>query len=351
VSTHRRIGITLGDPAGIGPEIVAAALADAAPALRQRLMIFCDRPILDRAFAQVTGGRVPPEIKIVDRGMLSADKAVSGQPTAASAAAQIAYLEAAVAAARGHSIAGLVTAPISKRSARQAGFAFAGHTEFLAERLGATHVAMMFAGPRLKVVLATVHLALAEVPAALTAEGITRTARLAAESLARDFGLRDRPVRLGVLGLNPHAGEHGLFGREEAEIIGPAIAACQRELGSAVEVSGPLVPDAAFRQAADGAFDVLVAMYHDQGLIPVKLIDFEKAVNVTLGLPIVRTSPDHGVAYDIAGTGKARPDSFIAALRLADELVERRAAAGAEGPNGATGAAGTDGATGSSNAP
>jgi 4-hydroxythreonine-4-phosphate dehydrogenase len=329
VSTQKRIGITLGDPTGIGPEIVAAAVADAAPALRQRLIIFCDRPVLDRAFAQVTGGRVPAEVKVLDRGLLSADRAVSGQPTSASAAAQIAYLEAAVAAARGQSIAGLVTAPISKRSAKQAGFAFAGHTEFLAERLNAGHVAMMFAGPKLKVVLATVHLALAEVPRALTVEGITRTARLAAESLLRDFGVK--PVRMGVLGLNPHAGENGIFGDEESEIIGPAIDACRRELGSDVVVSGPLIPDAAFRQAADGQYDVLVAMYHDQGLIPVKLVDFEKAVNVTLGLPIVRTSPDHGVAYDIAGTGKARPDSFIAALALAVELVERRSASQGEG--------------------
>jgi 4-hydroxythreonine-4-phosphate dehydrogenase len=328
VSTQKRIGITLGDPTGIGPEIVAAAVADAEPALRQRLIIFCDRPVLDRAFAQVTGGRVPAEVKILDRGLLSADRAVSGQPTSASAAAQVAYLEAAVAAARGQTIAGLVTAPISKRSAKQAGFAFAGHTEFLAERLNAQHVAMMFAGPKLKVVLATVHLALAEVPRALTVEGITRIARLAAESLQRDFGVK--PVRMGVLGLNPHAGENGIFGREESDIIGPAIDACRRELGSDVVVSGPLIPDAAFRQAADGDYDVLVAMYHDQGLIPVKLVDFEKAVNVTLGLPIVRTSPDHGVAYDIAGTGKARPDSFIAALKLAVELVERRSASQGE---------------------
>jgi len=328
VSTQKRIGITLGDPTGIGPEIVAAAVADAEPALRQRLIVFCDRPVLDRAFAQVTGGRVPAEVKILDRGLLSADRAVSGQPTSASAAAQVAYLEAAVAAARGQTIAGLVTAPISKRSAKQAGFAFPGHTEFLAERLNARHVAMMFAGPKLKVVLATVHLALAEVPRALTVEGITRTARLAAESLQRDFGVK--PVRMGVLGLNPHAGENGIFGREESDIIGPAIDACRRELGSDVVVSGPLIPDAAFRQAADGDYDVLVAMYHDQGLIPVKLVDFEKAVNVTLGLPIVRTSPDHGVAYDIAGTGKARPDSFIAALKLAVELVERRSASQGE---------------------
>jgi 4-hydroxythreonine-4-phosphate dehydrogenase len=339
VSTDKRIGITLGDPTGIGPEIVAAAVAGAAPDLRRRLMIFCDRPVLDRAFAQVTGDRVPAEVKVVDRGQLGADRAVPGQPNAASGAAQVAYLEAAVAAARGQTIAGLVTAPISKRSAKQAGFAFPGHTEFLAERLGAKQVAMMFAGPRLKVALATVHVGLADVSRALTVEGITGVARLAAESLARDFGVRG-PVRVGVVGLNPHAGEQGLFGREELDVIGPAVEACRRERGAGADVAGPLVPDAAFRQAADGAHDVLIAMYHDQGLIPVKLVDFEQAVNVTLGLPIVRTSPDHGVAHDIAGTGKARPDSFIAALRLAVEMVERRAGvetdAGAEPDAGAT---------------
>lgn len=324
MSTKEYIGITLGDPAGIGPEIVAAAVAQAEPALRGRLMIFCDRPILERAFARISGERVPREVKVVDRGSLSADRAIPGQPTSASAEAQIAYLEAAVAAARARNIAGLVTAPISKRAAREAGFAFPGHTEFLAERLGAPRVAMMFAGPRLKVVLATVHMAIARVPGALSSELIASTTTLAVEAMERDFGVS--PVRVGVLGLNPHAGEHGIFGREELDVIGPAVEECRRALDGRAQVLGPLIPDAAFRQAAEGAYDVLVAMYHDQGLIPVKLVDFERAVNVTLGLPIVRTSPDHGVAYDIAGTGRARPDSFIAALRLAADLVARRAA-------------------------
>lgn len=324
MSSKDFIGITLGDPAGIGPEIVAAAVARAEPALGQRLMIFCDRPILERAFAQVAGERVPAWLKVVDRGMIGADRAVPGQPTSASAEAQIAYLEAAVAAARARNIAGLVTAPISKRAARQAGFAFPGHTEFLAERLGAPRVAMMFAGPRLKVVLATVHIPLDQVPGALSRERVAATTTMAVEALERDFGVS--PVRVGVLGLNPHAGEQGVFGREELDVIGPAIEDCRRALGDRAQVRGPLIPDAAFRQAAEGAHDVLVAMYHDQGLIPVKLLDFEKAVNVTLGLPIVRTSPDHGVAYDIAGTGQARPDSFIAALELAVDLVARRAA-------------------------
>ncbi|WP_428267819.1 4-hydroxythreonine-4-phosphate dehydrogenase PdxA [Haliangium sp.] len=327
MNKDRRIGITLGDPAGVGPEIVAAAVAGADSALRARLMVFCDRPILDRAFAQVTGGRPPTELEVIDRDRLSPDQAVPGQPTAASAEAQVAYLEAAVAAARGGTIAGLVTAPISKRAARRAGFSFPGHTEFLAERLRAPDVAMMFAGPTLKVVLASVHMALREVPAALTQAGLVRTIELAATALERDFGAggEGAPVRVGVLGLNPHAGEQGLFGREELEVITPAIEEARRLLDGRAEVSGPLIPDAAFRHAAAGSHDVLIAMYHDQGLIPVKLLDFEQAVNVTLGLPIVRTSPDHGVAYDVAGTGQARPQSFMAALALADELVARRA--------------------------
>jgi 4-hydroxythreonine-4-phosphate dehydrogenase len=178
---------------------------------------------------------------------------------------------------------------------------------------------MMFAGPKLKVVLATVHVALADVPARLSVDAIADAVGLGAEALVRDFGVA--APRVGVVGLNPHAGEGGLFGREELDVIGPAIARC-RDAG--VDARGPLVPDAAFRAAVGGSCDVLVAMYHDQALIPVKLIDFEQAVNVTLGLPIVRTSPDHGVAYDIAGQGVARPHSFTAALRLAADMLDRR---------------------------
>ena len=185
--------------------------------------------------------------------------------------------------------------------------------------MGAPRVAMMFAGPRLKVVLATAHVPLAAVPQALTVDGVAGTALMAVEAMRRDFGVA-RP-RVGVLGLNPHAGEGGLFGSEDAAVIAPAVEICRRQLGADAEVSGPLVPDVAFRQP----FDLFVAMYHDQGLIPVKLLDFESTVHLTLGLPIVRTSPDHGVAYDIAGKGIARPASFIAALDLCANLVDRRA--------------------------
>ncbi|GAB4509475.1 MAG: 4-hydroxythreonine-4-phosphate dehydrogenase PdxA [Haliangiales bacterium] len=326
MTTLPKIGITLGDPAGIGPEIVAAAIAAASPDERAQMMIFGDASVLERAYIQASGERLPGAVQLVDRGRLSPDQAIPGRPTEATGAAQVAYLEAAVAAIRGHSIAGLVTAPINKRAARRAGFEFPGHTEFLAERLGAPDVAMMFAGPSLKVALATVHCALAEVSSRLTSERVARVTELLAGSVERDFGVggAGAPVRVGVVGLNPHAGEQGLFGSEEADVITPAIEEARRRLVGRADVSGPLVPDAAFRRARAGEFDALVAMYHDQALIPVKLVDFEQAVNVTLGLPVVRTSPDHGVAYDLAGSGNARPHSFIAALDLARQLVARR---------------------------
>jgi 4-hydroxythreonine-4-phosphate dehydrogenase len=180
---------------------------------------------------------------------------------------------------------------------------------------------MMFAGLKLHVVLATVHVPLAQVPARLTRDGVAAIIELFAASLRRDLGYAQ--PRIGVVGLNPHAGEEGLLGDEERDVIGPAIEQARSTVGSAV-LSGPLVPDAAFRAAATGAHDGLVAMYHDQGLIPVKLLEFEDAVNVTLGLPIVRTSPDHGTAYDIAGQGRARARSMERAVQLAFEIMQRR---------------------------
>ena len=301
------IGITLGDPSGIGPEIVARSLAER-PELASRVRVFGDRGVLERS-----GLRTPVDIVEVTR--LSVEDSHPGRPTAAGAAAQVAYLEAALS---DRSLQALVTAPISKTQARAAGFDFPGHTEFLAERLGAPEHAMAFFGPTLRVVLATIHLPLAAVPLGLTVESVARAIFLGAQALVRHLRI-PRP-RIGVLGLNPHAGEGGLFGREELEVIAPGIEAGRARLAAAGipgTVSGPLVPDAAYRTPAD----VFVAMYHDQALIPVKLIDFEAAVNVTLGLPIVRTSPDHGVAYDIAGTGLARHGSFLAALDLAAKML------------------------------
>jgi len=217
-----------------------------------------------------------------------------GAPDDRSGAAQVGYLEAAVAAAARGELAGLATAPISKTWARRAGFAFPGHTELLASRLGARDVVMMFAGPKLRVALATTHVPLAEVARALTTARVRTTIELLATALAREFAIA--APRIGVVGLNPHAGEGGLLGVEDADVIAPALTPAI----AGTTLAGPLVPDSAFRELAAGRYDAVVAMYHDQGLIPVKLIDFDEAVNVTLGLPIVRTSPDHGTAYDIA---------------------------------------------------
>jgi 4-hydroxythreonine-4-phosphate dehydrogenase len=316
-----RIAVSLGDPAGIGPEIVAGAIAAAPAALRQRLVVFGDRDLLE-AGAHAMGVAWPGGsggVQVIEHGF----DAAPGAPDLRSGAAQVAYLEGAVAAARRGEVGAIVTAPISKTWARKAGFDFPGHTEMLAARFGDPDVAMMFAGPRLKVVLATVHVPLADVARVLTIDRVVAVTRLLAHALRRDFGLA-RP-RVGVVGLNPHAGEGGLLGSDEQRVIAPAIERARADADIGAELDGPLVPDAAFRDALAGRWDGLVAMYHDQALIPVKLVDFEEAVNVTLGLPIVRTSPDHGTAYDIAGTGRARWTSFAAALRLADAMLARRA--------------------------
>jgi 4-hydroxythreonine-4-phosphate dehydrogenase len=314
VGNMQRIGITLGDPAGIGPEIVAATLTGAAADLVARITVYGDRAPLERAARAL--GVALPAFAIVGDGL--GDRAVPGAPDDASGAAQLGYLDAAIAAAARGELAAIVTAPISKTWARRAGLAFPGHTELLAARLGARAVAMMFVGPRLRVALATIHIPLAEVARALTTARIRGVIELVADALIGAFGIA--APRIGVLGLNPHAGEGGLLGREELEIIAPALAAPYRS----ARLTGPLVPDAAFR---DPSCDALIAMYHDQGLIPVKLIDFDDAVNVTLGLPIVRTSPDHGTAYDIAGRGVARPRSMQRALALACEMVRMSACA------------------------
>ena len=294
-----RLGITLGDPTGIGPEIVAAAVAAAPPELVAQLIIYGDRDPLERG-ARAIGAPLPSGLVIVGDG--TGDRARPGAPDEQSGAAQVGYLEAAVAAAARGELAAIVTAPISKTWVARAGFPFPGHTEMLAERLGARDVVMMFAGPRLKVALATIHVPLRDVPHVLTTARLRRVIELVVESLVRDFGIAS--PRIGVVGLNPHAGEGGLLGSEDREVIAPALA----PLPPAV-LSGPLIPDAAFRDALHGSVDALV----------------DEAVNVTLGLPIVRTSPDHGTAYDIAGKGIARAVSMQRALSLAVEMALRRA--------------------------
>jgi 4-hydroxythreonine-4-phosphate dehydrogenase len=309
----------MGDPAGVGPELIARALAADGD---EGVTVWGDPGVLERA-ARARG--VPPPARVV--AVTALDGVVPGRPHPDGGAAQVAYLEAAVAAVRARTLDALVTAPIHKAACRRAGFAFPGHTEFLAERLGAERVAMMIAGPHLRVVPATTHVALAAVPRLLDEAQLAATIALTARALAADFGVA-RP-RVAVCGLNPHAGEEGAFGDEEARLVRPAIERARSELGALAEVSGPHVPDAVFRAAAappvgEGRYDAVIGLYHDQALIPVKLVDFDEAVNVTLGLPVPRTSPDHGVAYDAAAAGCARDGSFRAALRLARELGARR---------------------------
>jgi 4-hydroxythreonine-4-phosphate dehydrogenase len=282
------VAITTGDPAGIGPEIAARAAADSR--------------VLDACEPRLYG---PPEAASFESGVLSA---------AAGRAAYESILRAADDARNGR-VAALATAPVNKEAFRLAGVPWAGHTDLLAHLTGARDVAMMFHSDVLRVVLATIHIPLSEVPRALTTESLERTIALTARELPR-FGIA-RP-RIAVAGLNPHAGEHGLFGQEEQTVIAPAIA---RSCEQGILVSGPFPADTLFVRARRGEFDVVVACYHDQGLIPVKLAAFGQAVNVTLGLPIVRTSVDHGTAFDIAGRGVADPESMIAAVLLAAKLA------------------------------
>jgi 4-hydroxythreonine-4-phosphate dehydrogenase len=288
-----RVAITTGDPAGIGPEIAARAASD------PRVLDACEPSLYG-----------PPDGASFEPGVLSA------------AAGRAAYesIVRAVDDARTGRVDAIATAPVNKEAFRLAGLRWAGHTDLLAHLTGAPDVAMMFYSDVLRVVLATVHIPLSEVPRALTLESLERTIALTARELPR-FGIA-RP-RIAVAGLNPHAGEHGLFGREEQTVIAPAVArSCER----GILVSGPFPADTLFVRAHRGEFDVVVACYHDQGLIPVKLAAFGQAVNVTLGLPIVRTSVDHGTAFDIAGKGVADAGSMIAAVLLAAQLARGRSA-------------------------
>jgi 4-hydroxythreonine-4-phosphate dehydrogenase len=283
-----RIAITAGDPAGIGPEIAAAAAAD------PRVLDVCEPVVY-----------APPDAQRFQPGMLSGEAGRAAYDT----------IVRAVDDARQGVVDGMATAPINKEALRLAGLRWSGHTDLLAHLTGAPHVAMMFHSAALRVVLATVHIALAEVPRALTQPSLEATIDLTARELPR-YGVAH--PRIAIAGLNPHAGEHGLFGHEEETVIAPAIAAC-RARGAGV--TGPFSGDTVFLRAHRGEFDVVVACYHDQGLIPIKLLAFGEAVNVTLGLPIVRTSVDHGTAFDIAGKGVANPESMIAAVLLAARLA------------------------------
>lgn len=334
-----RIGLTLGDPCGIGPELWLKTLLSlrTEPRTLDLLTLYGDPAVLDRTAdqlgQQVAWRTLRDRLLVVPITNLSPAEITPGQPNLKSGAAQVSYLQAAISDAVAGRIQGLCTGPIHKASAKEAGLAFPGHTELLAEQLLAPRqsVVMMLAGPTLRVALCTIHIALATVPSALSVAGIRQTLVTTALALYQDFA-EPKPY-LQVLGLNPHAGESGHFGDEESRLITPAIAAALEhpDLSAlpGLSIVGPLVPDVAFRHALNPPHgqsrpSAVVAMYHDQGLIPIKLIDFDHTVNVTLGLRVVRTSPDHGTAHDIAGKGIARPDSLHAALALCIEHTLRR---------------------------
>jgi 4-hydroxythreonine-4-phosphate dehydrogenase len=317
----------MGEPAGIGGEILAAAwerLRATGPAFvalddpnRLRRLGAVVREIADPGEAAAPFADALPVLPL---GVAVA--AEPGRPDPRHAPAVIRSVERAVALARAGAAAAVVTSPIQKSALYQAGFRFPGHTEFLAELAGGgVQPVMMLAAPSLKVVPLTVHVPLARVPGLLTVELVVRQARVVAEALRRDFGIPQ--PRLAAAGLNPHAGEAGAMGDEEERVVAPALAALRAE---GIEVTGPSPADTMFHARARAGYDAALCMYHDQALIPVKTLHFDEAVNVTLGLPFVRTSPDHGTALDIAGRGMARPDSLIAALELAAAMARRRAA-------------------------
>jgi 4-hydroxythreonine-4-phosphate dehydrogenase len=289
-----RIALTVGDPAGIGPEIAGKAAAD------PRVLDVCEPVVY-----------APSPPAAVEPGLVSA--------TAGRAAYDV--VVRAVGDAMAGRVDAIATAPVSKEAFALAGLPWRGHTDLLAHLTATPFVAMMFDSPELRVVLATVHIALADVPRVLTRDLMARTIALTARELPR-FGCA-RP-RVAVAGLNPHAGEHGLMGREDDDVIAPAVTDC---VAAGIDVTGPLPADTVFVRARRGEFDVVVACYHDQGLVPVKLVAFGRSVNVTLGLPIVRTSVDHGTAFDIAGRGIADAGSMVHAVLLAADLVKRGAEA------------------------
>jgi 4-hydroxythreonine-4-phosphate dehydrogenase len=285
------IAVTAGDPSGIGPEIAVKAIRD------PRVVEAC-RPV-------IYGPHTPQDLEKYPVSVVSA-----GSGRAAYDA-----IERAVADARAGKVAGIATAPINKEAFAAAGLPWRGHTDLLAHLCGVRDVAMLFWSDRLRVVLATVHVPLRDVPRVLTTESLLRTLRLTAASMPT-FGIRQ--PRIGVAGLNPHAGENGLLGDEDGAVIAPAVAQAAAE---GLTVSGPIPADTLFVRAIRGEFDVVVAAYHDQGLVPVKLVAFGRAVNVTLGLPIIRTSVDHGTAFDIARTGVADEGSLVEAILLAARLA------------------------------
>jgi 4-hydroxythreonine-4-phosphate dehydrogenase len=319
------VGISLGDVSGIGPEVTAGALG--LPRVRRELIpvVFGDGPTLERfavfkryarATPETLGRATGPTVCEVTR--LAQKDRQPGKPSLTGGRAQYAYVTAAIEAARAGQVDALCTAPVSKEQISRSGIPFMGHTEVLAEAFG-VEVLMLMDGPRVRVALATNHVPVSALSGLLTVDTLAEQLELLSRELKPVVGHRPR---IAVLGLNPHAGEGGLLGREELDIIAPAI---RKARARRVDAHGPLAADGLFARPDDIAYDVVLAMYHDQGLIPAKALDFERTVNVTLGLPVPRTSPDHGTAYSLAGTGKASRVPMVEALLKAAQLARARA--------------------------
>lgn len=327
------IAITMGDPAGIGAEVIVKALADRALRSRARYLIFglnemmhyaADLAEIEVYWWRDQAGTQPLRRYDLDAVVLDYDQysiisSAVHKPSQVGGDASMRFCVDAIEAAKCGIVDAIVTAPIAKESWKMAGHRYPGHTELLAERTGTHNYAMMFAGGPLKVVLATIHVPLMAIWNVLNIGAVFHPIELLHKAMVDWFGI-EHP-RIAICGLNPHASENGQFGDEEERIIKPAMTMA-REQG--IDVHGPFPADTIFRRALKGEFDAVIAMYHDQGLIPVKLLSFDESVNLTLGLPIVRTSPDHGTAFDIAGKNKASPGSMIAAISMAIDIAEKR---------------------------
>ncbi len=325
----------MGCPAGIGPEIILRSFAGTTKFADIQPVVLGDKHVLEKCGEELglpapcidwtPGTPLPTEltgncIPVVQLSSFEPGDIECGHPNKATGRAMAHYIETGVKLAQQGMIHGIATCPISKSSLNDAGYHFPGHTEMLASLTKTSSFAMMLAGNKLRVTLVTIHCPLSEVAHRLTMEAVYRMIRTTHQALTIDFAIRD--PKIAVAGFNPHGGENRLFGSEEEQIISPAIKQAQTEQ---INVSGPYPPDTLFYKAASGAFDAVVCMYHDQGLIPFKLLHFDDGVNITLGLPIVRTSVDHGTAYDIAGKGLASHQSLDEAIKLAAVISRNRA--------------------------
>ncbi len=328
-----KLAVTMGDPCGVGPEIIVKAwesgrfhgvtpvvLGDERPLRRAMALL---RSSLKLKVARDAGDLAMdnPEglLLLYPTSQLDESDIPCGNPSEKTCRAVMENIRLATHWAMEQKVHAVCTCPINKAALHRHGFHFPGHTEFIQHLTGSPQVVMMLAGSKLRVALVTIHEPLCRVPSLLTTERIRQTILVTAEALQRDFGIPN--PHIAVAGLNPHAGENGRFGREELEIIEPALEALQ---GRSFRLSGPHPPDTVFYRAFSGSFHAVVAMYHDQGLIPLKLVHFEDGVNISLGLPIIRTSVDHGTAYDIAGSGRANPASLRAAIQLGTQMIVNR---------------------------